>query len=179
MRQYLAVGLCLAVLLTGVTYLLISMFGPVREPSAVGVTINTKGRDGRVTYGRSVGTLLRRARRNRGGPTADRNDGVLGPFQGIWDAWNEAHDEILKKPVSHFRTATEIQFDEFEQHLRDDKRQAAAQEATDVISIALNLMRWLDYKPDEIAHIARVRAERRMKGQALAILDRYQERYEI
>jgi hypothetical protein len=98
----------------------------------------------------------------------------LGPFQDIWEAWDEAHEEMVHKPLSHFRRAIELQFDELEEHLNAKNREAAAREATDIISIALNLMRWLEYQPTEIASIAQSRAEKRMKGQTREILDKYQ-----
>lgn len=103
----------------------------------------------------------------------------LGSFQAIWDAWDEAHDEMIAKPLSHFRRAVEIQFDELEAHLATGDRAGAANEATDIISIALNAMRWLGYRPDEVGAIAAARAERRMKGQASAILEKYQRDYGI
>ncbi|MER5214936.1 hypothetical protein ABT063_31405 [Streptomyces sp. NPDC002838] len=106
-------------------------------------------------------------------------DEELGPFQDIWDAWEEAHEEITRKPLSHFRKATEIQFDEMEEHLAMKDRDAAGREAADIISIALNTLRWLGYTPSQVAEIARSRAENRMKGQALAILDKYEGRYGI
>ncbi len=103
----------------------------------------------------------------------------LGPFQSMWDAWDEADDEIARKPLSHFRRAVDIQFDELEEHLARGDEQAAAREAADVMSIALNLMRRLGHRPEEIAEIVRSRAEHRMKGQALAILDKYERVYGI
>jgi hypothetical protein len=106
-------------------------------------------------------------------------DAELGPFQGIWEAWEEADDAIARKPLSHFRRATDIQFDELESHLAAGDRDAAAREAADVISIALNVMRWLGHTPDEVGEIVRSRAEHRMKGQALAILEKYQAHYGI
>lgn len=106
-------------------------------------------------------------------------DDQLGPFQPMWDAWEEAGEEIVRKPLSHFRRAVDIQFDELDEHLDRDDRDAASREAVDVISIALNLMRRLGLQPDEISEIARSRAEHRMKGQALAILDKYQRDYGI
>jgi hypothetical protein len=106
-------------------------------------------------------------------------DAPLGPFQDIWDAWEEANSEITQKPISHFRRATEIQFDELEEHLASDDYDHAAREVIDVISVALNTMRKLGYNPEQIRDIARMRAERRMKGQALAILNKYREQYGI
>ncbi|MET8449935.1 hypothetical protein [Streptomyces sp. NPDC005209] len=103
----------------------------------------------------------------------------LGPFQDIWDAWQEVHDEVADKPLSHFRRATDIQFDELEEHLAVGDRDAAAREVVDIISIALNTMRWLGHTPAEIAEIARARAEHRMKGQAAQILAKYREKYGI
>jgi hypothetical protein len=97
----------------------------------------------------------------------------LGPFQDIWNAWDEAHDEIRAKPLSHFRRAAEEQFTELEYHLAAGNREAAAREAVDVISVALNCLRWLGHQPDEVAEIARSRAELRMRGQALEILEKY------
>lgn len=103
----------------------------------------------------------------------------LGPFQGMWEAWNEAHDEITRKPLSHFRRAADIQFDELEGHLGVGDREAAAREVADIISVALNTMRWLGHTPEEVAEIARSRAEHRMNGQASAILDKYKDQYGI
>ncbi|MFF7143545.1 hypothetical protein ACFZB5_20230 [Streptomyces nodosus] len=103
----------------------------------------------------------------------------LGPFQGMWEAWDEAHDEITRKPLSHFRRAADIQFDELEGHLAVGDREAAAREVADIISIAINTMRWLGHTPEEIAEIARSRAEHRMKGQAPVILDKYMDQYGI
>jgi hypothetical protein len=56
---------------------------------------------------------------------------------------------------------------------------AAAREAADVISVALNLMRRLGHRPGEIGEIVRSRAEHRLEGQALAILEKYQRVYGI
>lgn len=106
-------------------------------------------------------------------------DGPLGPFQGIWEAWEEVRPDIAAKPLSHFRRAIEIQFDELDQHLARADRDAAAREVIDMISIALNTMRWLDYNPVEIAEIAKARAQQRMKGQTRSILDKYEDRYGI
>jgi hypothetical protein len=103
----------------------------------------------------------------------------LGAFQDIWDAWDEARDEIMGKPLSHFRRAVEVQFSELESHLAADNREAAAREAIDVISIALNLLRWLEYTPKEIGDIARSRADLRMRGQAHSILEKYKRLYGI
>ncbi|MFF0745167.1 hypothetical protein ACFYVL_32675 [Streptomyces sp. NPDC004111] len=103
----------------------------------------------------------------------------LGPFQGMWEAWDEAHDEVTHKPLAHFRRAADIQFDELEEHLAAGDSKAAAREVADIISIAINTMRWLGHTPEEIAEIARDRAEQRMKGQASAILDKYMDQYGI
>jgi len=103
----------------------------------------------------------------------------LGPFQDIWDSWEEVRLEISRKPLHHFRRAIEIQFDELEEHLASGDRDAAAREAIDMISIALNTMRWLDCDSAEIAEIARMRARQRMMGQARSILGKYENRYGI
>lgn len=103
----------------------------------------------------------------------------LGPFQGVWDAWVEAQDEIRRKPISHFEQAVQIQFDELRDHLAAGDRDAAAREMVDVVSIALNTLRKLGFSPKEIAEIARGRAENRMAGQAHEILDKYKTVHQI
>lgn len=103
----------------------------------------------------------------------------LGPFQDFWEAWNEVGDQIRDKPIDHFQRAVEIQFEQMREHIDNGDRAAAAREAADVISIALNTMRWLRYEPEEIAEIARNRAERRMRGQTGEILESYQRKYGI
>jgi hypothetical protein len=103
----------------------------------------------------------------------------LGPFQEIWAAWEEVRPEISAKPLSHFRRAVDIQFDEIEGHLAEGNREAAVREAIDIISIALNTMRWLSCEPEEIAEIAKMRARHRMQGQVRAILAKYQQQYGI
>jgi hypothetical protein len=52
-------------------------------------------------------------------------------------------------------------------------------EVVDIISVALNLMRKLGCTPEEIADVVQLRAERRMKGQALEILKKYHDLYGI
>lgn len=103
----------------------------------------------------------------------------LGPFQDMWDAWEESRDELLAKPLSHYQQATVIQFKELDQHLKDDNYEAAGREAADVISIALNMLRWLGYSPKQISEIARSRAAVRMRGQTTEILEKYQRLYGI
>jgi hypothetical protein len=103
----------------------------------------------------------------------------LGPFQDFWEAWNEVGDQIRSKPFYHFRRAVEIQFEEMEEHRRDGDTLAAAREAVDVISIALNTLRRLGYQPAEIAEIARDRAEQRMRGKTKEILEKYQKQHGI
>jgi hypothetical protein len=99
----------------------------------------------------------------------------LGPFQHFWDVWDDADVQIKNKPLSHFRRTLETQFEELVDHLTAPcpDREAAAQEATDIISVALNLMRRLGYEPWEIAEIARRRAEKRMSGRTSDILEQY------
>ncbi|MBL7498889.1 hypothetical protein I6A84_41000 [Frankia sp. CNm7] len=103
----------------------------------------------------------------------------LGPFQPLWDAWEESHREITEKPLSHFRRVLEIQFDEMEAHLASDNRKGAEYEVIDLISVALNLMRWLGNDPASIGELARSRAENRMRNRTAAILDKYQSRYGV
>ncbi|MFD0686048.1 hypothetical protein [Actinomadura fibrosa] len=103
----------------------------------------------------------------------------LGPFQDMWDAWEDVRDELLDKPLSHFQRAAEIQFEELAEHLAAGDREAAAREATDVISVALNLLRSLGYTPAEIGIIARSRAAQRMQGRTQQILEKYQRDYDI
>lgn len=97
----------------------------------------------------------------------------LGPFQDLWDAWDEAHDEMLRKELDHFQFAIEYQFEELRAHLKTEDAQAAAYEVVDMMSIVLNLMRRLGYTPDEIADVVRARANGRMKGQTREILEKY------
>lgn len=92
----------------------------------------------------------------------------------MWQAWDEAHDDLMSKPLSHFRRSIEIQFEEIRDHLRDGKKEAAAREAVDIIGIGLNCLRWLGYQPEEIAEIALSRTEDRMRGRTHEILDKYQ-----
>ncbi|ALO11333.1 hypothetical protein AQF52_5739 [Streptomyces venezuelae] len=48
-----------------------------------------------------------------------------------------------------------------------------------MVSIALNNLRNLGFTPREIAEIAQDRADRRMKGQAKEILEKYRKTYGI
>lgn len=103
----------------------------------------------------------------------------LGPFQEFWKAWNEVDEEIRAKNFEHFPRAVQIQFEEMRQHLSKGDKQRAAREVVDVISIALNTLRWLGFGPEDIAEIARDRANRRMRGQTAGILEKYQVKYDI
>jgi len=115
----------------------------------------------------------------RGYGVSDIPDVPLGPFQEIWEAWEEVKVEISGKPLTHFRRAAEIQFDEIDRHLAEDNKAAAAREAIDLISVALTTLRRLGYEPAEIAEIARMRARQRMRGQTQAILAKYEQQYGI
>jgi len=106
-------------------------------------------------------------------------DEQLGPFQELWNAWDEAQSDLSGKPISHFRRVVEIQFDEIGRHLAVNENDAAVREVVDIISVALNLMRRLGCTPEEVADVVRSRAERRMKGQALEILKKYHDVYGI
>jgi hypothetical protein len=103
----------------------------------------------------------------------------LGPFQEVWGAWDEADGEVRRKPLTHFQRAIEIQFAELEEHLASGRRVGAAREVIDIISIALNLLRRLGYTAEEVEDLAVSRARERMKGHALAILDKYEQLYGI
>ncbi|WP_370943015.1 hypothetical protein AB5J62_28605 [Amycolatopsis sp. cg5] len=104
---------------------------------------------------------------------------TLGPFQPLWTAWNQADKEVKAKPIEHFEVATTVQFKELRTHLGNKNDKAAANEVIDVISIALNLMRNLGYTPEEVAEIARERAELRMHDKTLGILDKYWQEYGV
>lgn len=112
-------------------------------------------------------------------PVTEDGERALGPFQDFWNVWNEADAKIKGKDFEHFSTAVGIQFMEMEGHLKRGERMAAAREATDVISIALNTLRWMDFEPAEIAKIARDRAWDRMHGQTHVILEGYEKQYGI
>lgn len=61
----------------------------------------------------------------------------------MWQAQNDAHDDLIRKPLSHFERCIEIQFEEMRQHLAQGNKEAAAREAADIVSIGLNYLRWL------------------------------------
>lgn len=103
----------------------------------------------------------------------------LGPFQGLWDAWEESAGQIVTKPVTHFERAAMVPFDELREHLNAGDRLAAAREIVDVVSIALNALRMLGYAPPEIAEIARDRAACRIQGQTQSVLEKYEALYNI
>lgn len=103
----------------------------------------------------------------------------LGPFQAIWEAWNEVDTELKGKPLEHFERAVGIQFEELRAHLEKGNHEAAAREAVDIISIGLNTLRWLKCSPADVARIVESRADNRMRGQTTAILDRYQSEHGI
>jgi hypothetical protein len=103
----------------------------------------------------------------------------LGPFQAIWNAWDEVDTDLKDKPLTHFERAVEIQFEELRTHLAHGDREAAAREAVDVISIALNMLRWLKYRPEDVARVAESRGEHRMRGQVAAILEHYRTEHGI
>ncbi|ALG12747.1 hypothetical protein [Kibdelosporangium phytohabitans] len=103
----------------------------------------------------------------------------LGPFQDLWDAWDEADEAIRAKPLYHFELAVGAQFDELRGHLAADLPGKAANEAVAIISVALNLLRRLGYTPDEVAELTRARAADRMRGQTSAILDKYRRQFGV
>jgi hypothetical protein len=97
----------------------------------------------------------------------------LGPFQDIWEAWEPAQKEMCAKSIDHFEKAVAVQFVELKQHRNDENDEKAAQEAIDIISIALNLLRNLGYEPEKIAKLARARARNRIAGKTSEILAKY------
>jgi hypothetical protein len=97
----------------------------------------------------------------------------LGPFQEIWDAWNEAHIDTDVQSLEDFHRVFEAQFKELSQHFTQGDERRAAFEAVDIISVALTVLRWLKLEPTEIALLARQRARERMKGQVNEILAKY------
>lgn len=97
----------------------------------------------------------------------------------MWQAWDEVHDDLMAKPLSHFQRSVEIQFEEMQEHLAAGDKEAAAREAVDIVGIGLNCLRWLGYKPDEVAEIARNRTENRMRGRTQEILEKYQKQHGI
>ncbi|WP_125728182.1 hypothetical protein [Kibdelosporangium aridum] len=97
----------------------------------------------------------------------------LGAFQDIWDAWDESDADIKAKPLRHFETAVDEQFVELRRHLHANEPDRAANEAVDIISIALNLLRNLGHGPEDVATLVTARAQNRMRGQTRAILDKY------
>lgn len=99
---------------------------------------------------------------------------VLGPFQYFWDVWEYADEAVKGKDFAHFPGVTAVQFVELAEHLADGNRLAAAREATDVISIALNALRWLGLRPADVAQLVDERArELAQPGQVHALLERY------
>jgi hypothetical protein len=83
---------------------------------------------------------------------------ALGAFGWFWDAWDAADDAVKALPFRHFPNAAYVQFVELAEHLAAGDRLRAAREATDVISVALNTLRWLGFQPDEVAVLALERA---------------------
>ncbi|OHV50445.1 hypothetical protein BCD48_10570 [Pseudofrankia sp. BMG5.36] len=73
----------------------------------------------------------------------------------------------------------DIQFDEIEAHLESSNRRGAECEVIDMISVAINLMRWLGNGPEGIGELARSRAEHRMKNRTASILEKYQSLYGV
>jgi hypothetical protein len=81
----------------------------------------------------------------------------LGPFQGLWQAWDETPDVKLEKDIGHLRHALEVQVDELEAQLYAGNSHAAAAEALGCVSAVLNLLCRMGYTPHQIAEIARHR----------------------
>lgn len=103
----------------------------------------------------------------------------LGVLQGFRDAWDEVHQRVMDKPWSHFYRAIEIQMEELNDHIEGGHLAKAKNEAADIVSVALNIFRWLGCDEAETARILKERADNRMKGQAAAIMDKYAEKFGI
>lgn len=98
---------------------------------------------------------------------------ALGPFQSIWNAWDVADAEIRELPLKHFQEALRHQIEELQNHLDNNEADAVANEGIDIVSIGLNVLRWLDRAPEDISRIAEARARNRLEGQTSAILEKY------
>ena len=103
----------------------------------------------------------------------------LGPLQGMRDAWDRVHDQVMAKPSSHFRISIGIQMDEVDKEIAKGNGSHAAKEMVDILSVTLNWMRWLGLSAGEIAHVIRARAADRYEGQAQNILDKYAKKFGI
>jgi len=94
---------------------------------------------------------------------------VLGPFQDIWDAWDEVHNRLMVQPETHFTSTILTQLEEAEAEPRDTR----AKEVIDIISVSLNWLRWLGYGPEMVAQAVQDRAAKRYVGQGEAIFEKY------
>ena len=83
----------------------------------------------------------------------------LGPFQAIVDAWAPAHDRVMIQPVSHFPEVIRIQVEEALAESPKSLRQV--NEIIDIISVALNWLRWTGLDDAAIADFVRSRAQNR------------------
>lgn len=108
-------------------------------------------------------------------------DGPLGPLQAAYDAWTEVEEQVRsEKPLSHFLRVMEIQFEEITEHLAAGRRDKAINEAVDILSVTLNLLRWLGCsRAEDIAEAITARAQNRYAGRVQEILDKYQTMYGV
>ena len=96
---------------------------------------------------------------------------VLGPLQPIWDAWLPIAREINAQPESHFAATLRYQLvelddasEQYRQSVNSEAEDACLahymDEVVDVISVALNWLRWLGLNDKEAAFVIRRRAKR-------------------
>ena len=98
-------------------------------------------------------------------------EAVLGPFQDIWDAWEPVNERTMRQPVDHFDVSLRMQLDEIE--VEDPKSIRTTKEIIDIISLALNWMRWQGHTPGSIAALVKWRAETRYAPDPNAIFEKY------
>ena len=94
---------------------------------------------------------------------------TLGPLQAVWDAWDEVHALVMAQPDSHFAAAIQLQLAE----AAAEPVETRTKEVIDVISVALNWLRYLGHTPESTAQAIRDRAGYRYAGQSQAIFVKY------
>ena len=89
----------------------------------------------------------------------------LGPFQSTWDAWNVVDVRCKMQPRSHFPRVVELQLKEIEAAWPD--KAGVTKEVVDIISIALNWLRWLGFTDEEVAGVVEQRSLRYSDPEAI------------
>lgn len=73
---------------------------------------------------------------------APKKQPVLGPLQGIWDAWNDQENFIDGMPNIYFENVIRIQFGEIDDHAEaGHPPEKTNNEIVDILSICLNWLR--------------------------------------